>query len=673
MKLSIAAAVLSGSILSHPASALEIRRISDRVPEDTFARRVMVVPKEPDCFVYEGDPQYHYNGTQLGTDGFGEGVKHIWKTCGVFAGAKTHTLLSALNTGDVDDDFPRVSDDGKRVVYFTKDIKDVSTIAVVNVETMSINYVGNQLSDDYENRKSTYPDISPDGTVFTFQSSAQLAPGSTNGDRYYQNYITYDGGISFRNLAGLGHQDVKMSSTYPQVSEGGEFASFMGKIPFNGVTPTINELYLYSKKEDDFVQLTDHQAVKCDFEKIYDKMIELWGQDVLDAEGVSKASNSQCNLAPALGWVIDGKNAVGTNMLGVGHSPVRIDNTGRFLVYMSGFAHANTGDPLRTVTAANLFLRDNALGLVWQLTDEGQFGDMTEKVEEFCCPTASESKKRGNCSKKNEIMGMCCWQRPCWFPAQWPDISGDGSSLAYFNSHPLDDPNATPKDYEIMHYHVKSGTKTVVTNTQNEDFDDGYASISYDGKVVAWDSDYDFETEEDITKNNQVFAAKLTYGCPWYTAASNYMENPDVEEMCLFENDKTLTFTGYGIRVIFDNFDMATLMENVPFKRGQSKTQKKKFCTTFADTLQGDLAFVLALPKFFIEVDSEYLTTCIRRGKLDFKFMFYQSTEGQFAEIKELKGKPEKWHKVDAARLEENNYLLKESSLFKRIEYDMGM
>jgi len=184
MKLSFAAAVLSGSILSHPASALEIRRISDRIPEDTFARRVMVVPKEPDCFVYEGDPQYHYNGTQLGTDGFGEGVKHIWKTCGVFAGAKTHTLLSALNTGDVDDDFPRVSDDGKHVVYYTQDIKDeLSTIAVVNAETMSINYVGNQLSDDYEKRKSNYADISPDGTAFTFTSTAQLAPGSTNTDK----------------------------------------------------------------------------------------------------------------------------------------------------------------------------------------------------------------------------------------------------------------------------------------------------------------------------------------------------------------------------------------------------------------------------------------------------------------------------------------------------------
>jgi len=660
MKLSFAAAVLSGSILSHPASALEIRRISDRIPEDTFARRVMVVPKEPDCFVYEGDPQYHYNGTQLGTDGFGEGVKHIWKTCGVFAGAKTHTLLSALNTGDVDDDFPRVSDDGKHVVYYTQDIKDeLSTIAVVNAETMSINYVGNQLSDDYEKRKSNYADISPDGKAFTFQSTAQLAPGSTNTDRNWQNYITYDGGISFRNLAGLGHQDVKMLSTYPQVSEGGKFASFHGKIPFNGVTPTISELYLYSKKADDFVQLTDNQAIKCDFDKIYDKMIELWGQDVLDAEGVSKASNSQCNLAPALGWVIDGKNAVGTNMLGVGHGPARIDNTGRFLVYTSGFAHANTGDPLRTVTAANLFLRDNALGLVWQITDEGQFGDMTEKVEAFCCPTARESTKRGTCPKKSEIMGMCCWQRPCWVVAQWPDISGDGSSLTYFNSHPLDNPTATPKDNDIIHYHVKSGTKTVITSTQNEDYDDGYPSISYDGKVVAWESDYDHDTGEDITKNNQVFAAQLTYGCPWYTAATNYAESPDVEEMCQFKKpDKELRESDWGIIVKFPNLDMATLMDNVPFKRGSPLSQKKKFCTTFEDTVKEDLALALKLPIFFIKT----VHSKCKNGKLHFRFVFLESTDSQFAEIEVLKGPTENWHMGWKSK---NNYLLKEATLFK--------
>ena len=69
---------------------------------------------------------------------------------------------------------------------------------------------------------------------------------------------------------------------------------------------------------------------------------------------------------------------------------------------------------------------------------------------------------------------MCCWQRPCWFFAQWLDILGNEFSIAYFNSHPLNDPKAPPKDCKIIHYHVKLGTKTVATSTQNLYFNDGY-------------------------------------------------------------------------------------------------------------------------------------------------------------------------------------------------------
>ena len=44
--------------------------------------------------------------------------------------------------------------------------------------------------DQHKIRKSTYPDISP-------ESSAQLAPGSTNSEKLYQNYSPYVGDTDF--------------------------------------------------------------------------------------------------------------------------------------------------------------------------------------------------------------------------------------------------------------------------------------------------------------------------------------------------------------------------------------------------------------------------------------------------------------------------------------------
>lgn len=69
--------------------------------------------------------------------------------------------------------------------------------------------------------------------------------------------------------------------------------------------------------------------------------------------------------------------------------------------------------------------------------------------------------------EETKTVGMCCWQHPCWFFAQWPDILGNWSSILYFNLYPLDDLKTTPKDYKIINCHVKSGTKTVATSTQN--------------------------------------------------------------------------------------------------------------------------------------------------------------------------------------------------------------
>ena len=111
-------------------------------------------------------------------------------------------------------------------------------------------------------------------------------------------------------------------------------------------------------------------------------------------------------------------------LLGAGHGPARISNNGRFITYTAGFDHSNirgTHEKPQILTADNLFLYDTFLGLTWQITKEGDVGvDLESRIESFCCSSASSSYQRGVCSKKREMTGFCCWQRTCWFPAQWP-------------------------------------------------------------------------------------------------------------------------------------------------------------------------------------------------------------------------------------------------------------
>lgn len=661
MKLFLASAVLNVLIFSKSVLSLEIRRISDRIPEDAYARRVRVAGTNSDCFVYEGDVQYQYNGTDH-TD-FGDGIKKIWKTCNVFDDTvdKTHTLLSTFGTGEADDDAPAISDDGTKICYHTKDLWGVSHIAVVDTTIMTIQYLGRQLGENHETRKSTYCDMSPDGGSITFQSTAQLIPGGTNPDIQYKNYVTNNNGKTFTSPVGLDmiNSGIRFLSSYPKLSNKGKFMTFQAKIPKNGVTPTINELYLYSRRTQKLEQLTDFQANKCDLLKIYEGMKAEYGEDNLIAEGVTKAISTSCNLGPTLGWQIDGKNMVGTNLLGAGHGPAQMDNDGRFIAYTAGFAHANTGNSNRTVTAANLFLRDNNLGLIWQITDEGEFGKMEEHVEEFCCPSASASSQRGTCPKRNEYKGLCCWQRPCWFPAQWPDISGDGTSIAFFS---VSGPQATPADYEIHHYHIKSGTTTVITDTSDKDLDDTYPSISYKGDVIAFESDFDHTTGESIVQNNQVFAAKLSYGCSQNMVATNYHINPDIEETCKFDESLVMNpaFTGWGIKVGFA-FNKDELMENVPF-RTYDRKDFVRFCTSFIASLQEDLAFVMNLPISFLKVSKRSKWSCMdpERTRLEFDFAFYNTN---------LLDSADTWYgTLESSMYLTKNYLLKEADAIDSIK-----
>jgi len=674
MNLSFVSAVLSGLIFVQNAHAFEIRRISDRDPSDVFAMRVRVASKDPDCFVYYTGFKYQNpNNTDIK---LGTYIKKIWKTCGVFSNLsnKTHTLLSSSPTELYGDTIPDVSDDGTKVCYLTGFFGAIPSIAVVNTVTMTANYIGRSLIND--KRKSRYCSMSPDGNSFAIESSIQLVPGATHAYNKYQIYATNDGGNNFVNPVGNDFPTVSFTGSYPQMSYDGRYIIFQSRQ--NG----ISELYFYTKDQNS-ERLTDFAENKCDLVAVYEGMKEYWGESNLTDVGITRALNSQCNTAVVLGWKVNGETAVSGNLLGAGHGTARIDNESRFITYTAGFAHANTGSSARILTAANLFLRDNHLGLIWQITNEGESGDpgLEKRIEDFCCPGGSASSQRGTCSKINEYRGMCCWQRTCWFPAQWPDISGDGSSIAFYSSF---GPSATPKDYEIKHYHVKTGSTSVLTNTMDKDFDDVYPSISYKGDVVAFESKYDHQTPESNNGKLQVFAAKLDYGCSEYDMADNFSPNvTDVKEQCEFRDttvDEPFTFSGYGVQIGFD-FIKQDLMNNIPsgMKSQKRRDNTEKFCNTFVESLLDDLSFAMRLPVTFFKVSKKCMRRCRNNPNrsLSFKIAFLTNDIDLYTprtqDLKLLVSEgPSYWHKylkeILSSERAVRNYLLKEFSSLKNLK-----
>lgn len=259
-----------------------------------------------------------------------------------------------------------------------------------------------------------------------------------------------------------------------------------------------------------------------------------------------------------------------------------------------------------------------------------------------------------------EYRGLCCWQRPCWFPAQWPDISGDGSSIVFFSAS--DDTAEVAKDYEIVHYNIKTSTRTVITNTSNADLDDGYPSISEDGLTIAWESDYDHITNEPILRNNQVFAAKLKYGCPYYTNASNYVADPDVAVACEFKEPTKLKFSGKGIAITL-MANMESMLSNIPFINSNQHEQQAKLCTVYLEEVKSDLAFAMQVPEVLLGIREESFKNCMKMcrkhkrintpidcseedDEIVVKIGFASADDEVFDEVYEKVGNPKSWYKV---------------------------
>lgn len=261
------------------------------------------------------------------------------------------------------------------------------------------------------------------------------------------------------------------------------------------------------------------------------------------------------------------------------------------------------------VSQRNLFLFDTKLGITWNITDEGEsVGGIPvdePKLEKFGCLFAPTSfgggaiaANRTACSERNEIRQSCCWQRPLFFPVVTNRISGNGESIVYSSDlGPITD-TGIQGDYEIVHYHVPTGTRTQITDTRNRDYDDFSPSISRMGDVVAWTSDFDYTTNEPITTTNQIFASKLIMGCSNSSIASNFEASPDVEVCCEFDNlnlntpgkgkEKEVTFVLMG--------DPDTLKAHVAFSNVDSDSDEK-WCAAYVEQVRNDVACSLSVPK----------------------------------------------------------------------------
>ena len=160
----------------------------------------------------------------------------------------------------------------------------------------------------------------------------------------------------------------------------------------------------------------------------------------------------------------------GAGTISLGDNGADISGDGRFVVYAANYDLSTirgTYEAKSTVSARNLFLFDSALGLTWQITKEGNETDL----EAYCCPTASNSLQRDTCSKRNEMKGFCCWQRPCGHPTVDQRISNDGKSIVFWgDGYP--DATHVNMDWDIFHYHIPTSTLTTVTRTSNKNFDE---------------------------------------------------------------------------------------------------------------------------------------------------------------------------------------------------------
>jgi len=589
------------------AEAIEIVRVSDPVPsnERRVAKNVRV-SGDGQSFFYESESDYESTGLA----GFSDSQYHIWKTSNAWSGmgpsGDVNELVSDVDKpSDKDTKNVAVDYSGNRVVY-QSDMPGDDSIVLTDFSdgTKTIKYITSL--PDGPKRESLYPDISADGSTIVFESDADLIPGLNLTYRKDQIYMTKDDGASFTLVTPV-ESLTESVSRGAVVSGDGSYVAFRSTLQSNiTATPTSkkDEAWLYRSSDGALTRVTNFQEQECNTTLIYEKMIERWGQENLTVAGATSATTASCPYAAAQGWI----PSSGTIGVGAVNQP-KISDDGRFMTYTASFdarTMSGTYELSHIIGGINLFLYDTVLGFTWLITQEGESGEeFNAAVEEFCCPTASSSKKRGSCSLKDEMRGYCCWQKPCAIPALNSYISGDGHSIAFVSDIDHLKMNGTEQvksDLEIAHYHIPTSTFTHVTDTDDRNYDDFAPAISYSGDIVAFTSDFDYVTGTSITSANQIFAAKIDMGCSRNTLASNYHATPDVEVCCEFENITPDTSSGASYNLEF-NGDLAEALTHVAFS-SQDADAENKFCSQYVEDVKNDVACSLAIPHAMVKIVS---------------------------------------------------------------------
>jgi hypothetical protein len=348
----------------------------------------------------------------------------------------------------------------------------------------------------------------------------------------------------------------------------------------------------------------------CDTDAIYAKLLQIHTEQLLQDLSLTSVSTSSCNYFAAQGFI----PSASTNGVAVGafnqygritkHNPSMSDS-GRFLSFTTNFDAADTRGTheAKSLIASNahLFLFDADLGMTWQLTSEGVAGAEYEQlIEEFCCPSASSSQQRGACSEKDEMLGLCCWQKPCFSPAVNSELSGDGNSIVFLSDFDHTGAKDTvAKDLEVFHYYIPTSTFTRITKTDSEEYNIVSPTVSFAGDRVAWGSDFDW----DKSGTPQIFLNELLLGCSGNTAARNYLASPDVETCCTWNEGIEPHTAGAAVATVILTFalDQSAMIERVPFKTA-AEVDRAAFCGRVAEQAKSDVACALDIPPSLITV-----------------------------------------------------------------------
>eukprot|EP00592_Proboscia_alata_P020098 CAMPEP_0194403952 /NCGR_PEP_ID=MMETSP0176-20130528/2512_1 /TAXON_ID=216777 /ORGANISM="Proboscia alata, Strain PI-D3" /LENGTH=768 /DNA_ID=CAMNT_0039202021 /DNA_START=79 /DNA_END=2385 /DNA_ORIENTATION=- len=611
-------------VAGYNADAKQIYRLSDPVPAtETRTGKNVAVSGDGHSFVYESDTDY--GNTGLAT--YADGVSNIWRTSNVFgedgtSERKFHLVSNEDKPSDHDAKWASVDYTGTKSCFHSNEPGEES-IMYSEMDENGVAKVHMLMNLTKEGgRDAFYCDISSDGKTVVFNSDAELIPGLNVTKSNDQVYMVKNIDI-LRDDPDYGHPGLdfeiymvspsilatvaKQKSQGAVVSADGSYVAFRSVMqhPDYADNPSAarDEAWLYRTEDKKLERVTNFKPQECNTTFVYEKMQEMWGADNLTANNVNSAFSSVCNFAAAQGWI----RSTGSVGIGAVNQP-KMSDDGRFLSFTTNFNAATVtatqemGDHPDVVTAINLYVYDSKLGFTWKITREGKPGPTLDaEIEKFCCPAASASKKRGACSLANEMKGGCCWQKPCWFPALNSHLSGDGHSVAFVGdmSHDLTTESYN-KDLEIWHYHIPTSTFTAVTDTIDPDHDDLYPSVSFDGSVVGFTSDFDYTTGTPILSANQVFAAKLEMGCSRDVNAVNYMAMPDVETCCEFAETEAM-----GAPVTVDLVflgDVSEMISRVAF--ANRATVANSFAFQYVSDIEQDLACSLSIPKAWVKVTS---------------------------------------------------------------------